>query len=69
MPIVPEPRNASLFLSCAFPVNSNNVVTNFTQSLYTSTFEYLDGQTFEESALTGSFAKIQISNLNPDFWF
>ena len=45
------------------PYTINNVVTNFTQSSYTSSFEYLDGQTFEESALTGSFAKIQISNL------
>ncbi len=45
------------------PYTINNVVTNFSDSSYTSSFEYLDGQTFEESALTGSFAKINISNL------
>jgi hypothetical protein len=45
------------------PYTINNIVTNFSESGYTSSFEYLDGQTFEESALTGSFAKIQISNL------
>lgn len=45
------------------PYTLNNIVTNFTQSSWTSSFEYLDGQTFTESALTGSFAKINISNL------
>ena len=45
------------------PYTINNIVTNFTESSYTSSFEYLAGQTFTESALTGSFAKIQISNL------
>lgn len=45
------------------PYTINNIVTNFTQSSWTSSFEYLDGQTFTESALTGSFAKINISNL------
>ena len=28
------------------PYTVNNIVTNFTQSAYTSSFEYLDGQTF-----------------------
>lgn len=45
------------------PYTINNIVTNFSESDYTSSFEYLDGQTFTESALTGSFAKINISNL------
>ena len=45
------------------PYTINNIVTNFTENSYTSSFEYLAGQTFTESALTGSFAKIQISNL------
>ncbi len=45
------------------PYTINNIVTNFSESSYTSSFEYLDGQTFTESALTGSFAKINISNL------
>jgi hypothetical protein len=45
------------------PYSVNNIVQNFTSSLYQTTFEFLEGQTVSESTLTGSFARIQISNL------
>ena len=45
------------------PYTINNVVSNFPSSSYTSSFEYLEGQTIGDSALTGSFAKINIQQL------
>jgi hypothetical protein len=45
------------------PYSQNNIVKNFTTSSYTSSFEYVEGQTINTSILTGSFAKINISNL------
>ena len=45
------------------PYTINNIVSNFPSSSYTSSFEFLEGQTFGESALTGSFAKINIQQL------
>jgi hypothetical protein len=45
------------------PYSVGNIVQNFSSIPYTTTFEYLEGQTVSESALTGSFARINISNL------
>jgi len=45
------------------PYTINNIVSNFPASPYTSSFEFLENQTFEDSALTGSFAKINIQQL------
>ncbi len=45
------------------PYSVGNIVTNFTSTPYTTSFEFVEGQQTTESALTGSFARIQISNL------
>jgi hypothetical protein len=45
------------------PYSVNNIVQNFSPLPYQTTFEFLEGQTVSESTLTGSFARIQISNL------
>jgi hypothetical protein len=45
------------------PYSVNNIVQNFSPLPYQTTFEFLEGQTISESTLTGSFARIQISNL------
>ena len=45
------------------PYSINNIVQNFTSTPYTTSFEWSEGQTVTDSALTGSFAKINISNL------
>jgi hypothetical protein len=45
------------------PYAENNIVKNFSSTSYTSSFEYVEGQTVTTSILTGSFAKINISNL------
>jgi hypothetical protein len=45
------------------PYTVNSIVTNFQNQSYTSTYEYPAGAITEESALTGSFAKVNISNL------
>jgi len=44
--------------------SSNGIVSEFaTPENYTSTFEYIEGQTITDSALTGSFAKINFKKL------
>ena len=44
--------------------SSNGIVSEFaTPENYTSTFEYIEGQTITDSALTGSFAKINFNKL------
>ena len=45
------------------PYLVGNVVTNFSSTPYTTSFEFLENQSIDSSALTGSFAKINISNL------
>ena len=45
------------------PYSVGNIVTNFSATPYTTSFEFLENQTIDSSALTGSFAKINISNL------
>jgi len=45
------------------PYSIGNIVTNFSATPYTTSFEFLENQTIDSSALTGSFAKINISNL------
>ena len=45
------------------PYSIGNIVTNFNSTPFETTFEYVEGQTVTESALTGSFARINISNL------
>lgn len=45
------------------PYTSNNIVENFTSQSYSTTFEYVEGQTITDSSLTGSFAKIDITQL------
>ena len=43
--------------------SSGNLVNDFDTSNYQTTFEYVEGQTVTDSALTGSFAKINFNNL------
>ncbi len=43
--------------------SSGNLVNDFGTSNYQTTFEYVEGQTVTDSALTGSFAKINFNNL------
>ena len=43
--------------------SSGDLVNDFVASNYTTTFEYVEGQTITDSALTGSFAKINFSSL------
>jgi hypothetical protein len=45
------------------PYTSNNVVSNFTSGSYTVTYSDFQNEVIGESTLTGSFAKIDISNL------
>lgn len=45
------------------PYSVGNIVQNFPSTPYITSFEYLEGQTITDSALTGSFARINISNL------
>lgn len=45
------------------PYSINNIVANFDSVGYTSSFEYVEGQTVSDSSLTGSFAKIDIQQL------
>ena len=45
------------------PYTSSYLVSNFPATAYSTTFEYVEGQTIINSALTGSFAKIQLSDL------
>ena len=42
---------------------SNNLVSDFNSTSYTASFAHTEAQVITESALTGSFAKIDISNL------
>jgi hypothetical protein len=44
-------------------IDTTNRVKGFSNKEYTASFEYLEGQTITETALTGSFAKIDITNL------
>ena len=43
--------------------SSDGSVSDFFPTPYTTTFEYVEGQTVTDSALTGSFAKINFNNL------
>jgi len=45
------------------PHTSSYLVSNFPATAYTTTFDHIEGQTLINSALTGSFAKIQLSDL------
>jgi len=45
------------------PYTENGLVTSFTNQRYTASFNYLEGITNIATALTGSFAKIEITDL------
>ena len=45
------------------PYSSNNIVSNFTSGSYSITYSDFNNQTIGESTLTGSFAKIDITQL------
>lgn len=45
------------------PYTINNIVSDFDETSYTSSFEYFEGQVISGSVVTGSFAKIDFSNL------
>ena len=54
-------NNKEVFVDVPYLISSS--VSNFPATAYTTTFDHIEGQTFETSALTGSFAKIQLSDL------
>jgi hypothetical protein len=54
-------NNTTVFVD--IPYTENGVVKSFSNQNYETQFEYVEGQTITESALTGSFAKIDITNL------
>lgn len=45
------------------PYTENNIITNFSGQSYTSSFTYTEASDVFESAITGSFAKIKITDL------
>ena len=61
-PVVKEILNNKNVL-VDIPYSVNNIVKPFISEPYTSSFEYIEGQTVTGSALTGSFAHIKITNL------
>ena len=54
-------NNKEIFVDIPYAISSS--VSNFPPSTYTTTFDHIEGQTIINSALTGSFAKIQLSDL------
>jgi hypothetical protein len=54
-------NNKEIFVDVPYLISSS--VSNFPATAYTTTFDYVEGQTIINSALTGSFAKIQLSDL------
>jgi hypothetical protein len=54
-------NNKEVFVDIPYAVSSS--VSNFPPTTYTTTFDHIEGQTIINSALTGSFAKIQLSDL------
>lgn len=61
-PTVKEVLNSKEVL-VDIPYSVNNIVSNFDSAGYTSSFEYVEGQTVTDSSLTGSFAKINVQQL------
>ena len=54
-------NNKEVFVDVPYLISSS--VSNFPATAYTTTFDHIEGQTIINSALTGSFAKIQLSDL------
>ena len=54
-------NNKEIFVDVPYLISSS--VSNFPATAYTTSFEYIEGQTFETSALTGSFARIKLTDL------
>jgi hypothetical protein len=54
-------NNKEIFVDIPYAISSS--VSNFPPTTYTTTFDWVEGQTIINSALTGSFAKIQLSDL------
>ena len=54
-------NNKEVFVDVPYLISSS--VSNFSANPYTTTFDHIEGQTIINSALTGSFAKIQLSDL------
>ena len=54
-------NNKEVFVDVPYLISSS--VSNFPATAYTTTFDHIEGQTIINSALTGSFAKIQLTDL------
>ena len=54
-------NNKEVFVDVPYLISSS--VSNFPATAYTTTFDHIEGQTIINSALTGSFAKIRLSDL------
>jgi hypothetical protein len=54
-------NNKEVFVDIPYTISSS--ISNFPPTAYTTTFDHIEGQTIINSALTGSFAKIQLSDL------
>jgi hypothetical protein len=54
-------NNKEIFVDIPYAISSS--ISNFPPTAYTTTFDHIEGQTIINSALTGSFAKIQLSDL------
>ena len=55
--------NKEVMVDTPFTSSKGMVSDIFVPAPYTTTFEYVEGQTITDSALTGSFAKINFNNL------
>ena len=61
-PLVNEVINSNELL-VSTPYTINGIVSSFTDQRYTASFNYLEGINLTASALTGSFAKINLTDL------
>ena len=55
--------NKEVMVDTPFTSSNGSVSDIFVPAPYTTTFEFVEGQTITDSALTGSFAKINFNNL------
>jgi len=62
-PIISEVLNKNEILVTEPYIDASGVVSSFTDKAYTSTFSYVEGASNIASALTGSFAKIKLTDL------
>jgi hypothetical protein len=63
-PVVEEVLNSRELLVTNPYTDANGLVQNFTNKAYSATFNYLEGISNIASALTGSFAKIELTDLS-----